>query len=76
MTTTERVREILKAELNLGELPLDASNQTLSEWDSLTYMSIVTRIEDEFSMVADASNIQKFTSLESIVKLIDESKRS
>lgn len=76
MTTTERVREILKAELNLGELPLDASNQTLSEWDSLTYMSIVTRIEDEFAMVADASNIQKFTSLESIVKLIDESKRS
>ena len=50
----------------------ESSTDTLSEWDSLAYMSILSEIEVEYSLEITEDNIEKFNSISSIVGIIQK----
>ncbi len=64
-----QVQTIVKEELNLIELPSPhAKREDFVEWDSLAFMSIVSRVEVEFQIEASPSNIQSFESIDGILE--------
>ena len=56
---------------SIEPLPLDASTENVEQWDSLAYLSIVSKLEKEFELKINQENINKFNSLENIVKEIE-----
>lgn len=70
LNLTERVKEILAEELNVGSVGDSAKQEDYAEWDSLTYMRVVAAVESSFNIDITAENINKFNSVENIVKEI------
>ena len=48
-----------------------ARQEDYSEWDSLTYLRILSVLEDEFALQITSENINKFNSITNIVKEIE-----
>ncbi|HBR15968.1 MAG TPA: hypothetical protein DD723_10610 [Candidatus Omnitrophica bacterium] len=69
---TDRVKEILKNELNLEVLEDTAKQEDYPEWDSLTYLRIVAALESEFGIQITPDNINKFNSVLNIVEEIQK----
>jgi len=40
----------------------DFATETISEWDSITHLSLITALEDEFDIMFDAADILSFKS--------------
>jgi acyl carrier protein len=74
MNTVERVKKILQEELHLDKIKDDAKQADHGEWDSMTYMSIVARVQDEFGVEATPENIESFGSVADIVREIGKKK--
>ena len=53
--------------LNVEVVDDDASQDSLHEWDSLGYLSIMARIEEEFGIQIRQDNINNFGSISEIV---------
>lgn len=70
-----KIKKILEEILDIDNLPEDASDKNIDEWDSLTYLTILTKIEDEFQLKIDENNINHFDSYKSIVQLIINAKK-
>ncbi len=70
-----KIKKILEEILDIVNLPEDASDKNIDEWDSLTYLTILTKIEDEFQIKIDENNINHFDSYKRIVKLIINAKK-
>lgn len=68
-----RIQQVLKEELNVLEVPENAKRQDFPEWDSLTFMSIVSRMESEFGIEAQPENINAFDSIDGILAEIQRS---
>tara|TARA_Y100000588_G_C13375743_1_gene552663 strand:+ start:231 stop:476 length:246 start_codon:yes stop_codon:yes gene_type:complete len=68
---SKKVKNLILEVLNIESLPLDASTENVEQWDSLAYLSIVSKLEKEFELKIHQENINKFNSLESIVKEIE-----
>jgi acyl carrier protein len=45
-------------------LGADFTNKKQSAWDSVTHLSLMTEIEDEFDIMLDSEDILEFTSFE------------
>ena len=58
--------------LNLEVVDDDASQDSLHEWDSLGYLSIMARIEEEFGIQIRQDNINNFGSISEIVSEIEK----
>ena len=58
--------------LNLEVVDDDASQDSLNEWDSLGYLSIMARIEEEFGIEIRQDNINNFGSISEIVSEIEK----
>lgn len=69
-----KVKRILLDELHLDAVADDAKQADHPEWDSMTYMSVVARVQDEFGVQATPENIQSFASVEDILKEIGKSR--
>ena len=67
----KKVENLILEVLNIESLPLDASTENVEQWDSLAYLSIVSKLEKEFKLKIHQENINKFNSLENIVKEIE-----
>ena len=67
---TKKVENLILEVLNIESLPLKASAENVEQWDSLAYLSIVSKLEKEFKLKISQENINKFNSLENIVKEI------
>jgi acyl carrier protein len=65
-----KVKELLANELNLEAIADDAKQVDHPEWDSLTYLRIVAAVENEFGVQITPENINKFDSVQNIVKEI------
>ena len=68
---SKKVKNLILEVLNIESLPLDASTENVEQWDSLAYLSIVSKLEKEFELKIHQENINKFNSLQSIVKEIE-----
>ena len=68
---SKKVKNLILEVLNIENLPLDASTENVEQWDSLAYLSIVSKLEKEFELKIHQENINKFNSLENIVKEIE-----
>ena len=68
---SKKVKNLILEVLNIESLPLDASTENVEQWDSLAYLSIVSKLEKEFELKIHQENINKFNSLESIDKEIE-----
>jgi acyl carrier protein len=69
---SSQVRSIVAEALNLefDEVSSTASQEEFSEWDSMTYLTILSNIEDKFNISISGENIDKFGSVPQIINEI------
>ena len=72
---SKKVETLLLEVLNIGTLPINASTENIEEWDSLAYLSIVSKLEKKFKLKVYQENIDKFNSIKNIVKEIELCKK-
>ena len=74
---SSRVRSIVAEALNLEfeEVCSRAVQEEFSEWDSMTYLIILSNIEDEFDISISEENIDKFGSIPQIINEINKWKK-
>ena len=71
---SSQVRSIVADALNLefDEISLKSSKEEFPEWDSMTYLTILSNIEDEFDISISGENIDKFGSIPQIINEINK----
>ena len=71
---SSQVRSIVAEALNLefDEVSSTASQEEFSEWDSMTYLTILSNIEDKFNISISGENIDKFGSIPQIINEINK----
>ena len=67
----KKVEVLISAVLNIENLPLDASQENMEEWDSIAYLTIIARLEEKFKLKINQDNINNFGSVKGIVKEIE-----
>ena len=76
MELAEEVKSILESELNLDSMKLNACQGDHSEWDSLSYLRILSALEAKYKIEITSENINKFNSIENIVHEIQRQKNN
>ena len=61
------IEEILGVEVTDG-----LSMNTVSAWDSLRHIRLISKIEEEFNIEIDFKDTLKMTSLESIINILEK----
>ncbi|MCA1745994.1 MAG: acyl carrier protein [Bacteroidales bacterium] len=66
MTNIEKYNEVFKSTFNVEDSALngDLAAGRTDKWDSITHLSLVTNIEDEFEIMLDSEDILEFRSYE------------
>ena len=54
------------------EVTDDLSMNTVSAWDSLRHIRLISKIEEEFNIEIDFKDTLKMTSLESIINILEK----
>ena len=74
MTNLERYNTVFTSVFNVeqGTLNADFSSETVDNWDSITQLSLVTEIEDEFDIMLDTEDILEFKSYEIGKKIVSK----
>ena len=67
----KKVEILISKILNIKSIPHEASQNNIAEWDSLAYLSIIDKLEEEFKLKINQDNINNFGSVKSIVKEIE-----
>ena len=67
----DRIKKILSEILGSDDIPVDASQNDFTEWDSLAYLSVVAQLESEFGIEISEKNINNFGSIPDIIKEIE-----
>ena len=68
----DKVIQIVSEVLNRDDITLQSNRESLPEWDSMAYMEIAGRAEQELGIEISATNIEKFDSVESIAGMMVE----
>jgi acyl carrier protein len=70
----DRVREVAADVfgLSVAEIPPDASNENLPDWDSLRHLELVLAVETEFGVHVSSEAIPTLLSLEAIEDYLRE----
>ena len=76
-TLSFKVVSIVAEALNLefGAINHESTQEEFSEWDSMTYLTIVSNIEDEFDIPISGENINQFGSIPQIISEINKWKK-
>ena len=64
----KKVKALLLEILNVENLPLDASQENMAEWDSIAYLTIIARLEEKFKLKINQDNINNFGSFKNIIR--------
>jgi len=56
--------------INVENIPADASQNNFPEWDSIAYLSILSSIEDKYGVSISEDNIENFGSVPEIVDIV------
>ena len=75
MDLTGQVKELVQAELNLAKISDVACQQDHAEWDSLSYLRILSALESAFKIEVSSQNINSFNSIPNIVREIEKQKQ-
>ena len=67
----KKVKALLLEILNVENLPLDASQENMAEWDSIVYLTIIARLEEKFKLKINQNNINNFGSFRNIIREIE-----
>jgi acyl carrier protein len=57
-------------EVEISEINSNSSMQTISAWDSLKHMELITAIEENYDIRFKADDIVKMTNFEAIMKIL------
>ena len=66
-----RIQDILTDVLKLENLPSNASQENIAEWDSMAYLNILVKLEEEFDLEINQDNINNFDSITNIMNEIN-----
>ena len=71
---SSQVRSIVAEALNLefDEVGPKSTQEEFPEWDSMTYLTILSNIVDEFDISISGENIDKFGSIPQIINEINK----
>lgn len=72
LSITKQVMEIVKKITRNENIDEESSYLSSLGWDSLVYIAIAIEIEEKFDVKISDQNINRFTSILEIVKLIQE----
>lgn len=74
MNNIERYNKTFTSTFKVDESNLnsDFKVDSIAEWDSVTQLSLVTEIEDEFDIMLDSEDILEFTSYEHGKKILSK----
>jgi acyl carrier protein len=74
MSNLERYNTVFTSVFNVeqGALNNNFSSETVDNWDSITQLSLVTEIEDEFDIMLDTEDILEFKSYEIGKKIVSK----
>ena len=64
----KKVKVLLLKILNVENLPLDASQENMAEWDSIAYLTIIARLEEKFKLKINQDNINNFSNFKNIIR--------
>jgi acyl carrier protein len=55
----------------MPEITLETSSDTINSWDSLQHLNLMLALEQEFGVQFAPEEMEKLTSVQSIVRLLD-----
>tara|TARA_Y100000590_G_scaffold195273_1_gene221718 strand:+ start:176 stop:403 length:228 start_codon:yes stop_codon:yes gene_type:complete len=67
----KRLLSILKNVLNNKKINENSNIDNVSQWDSLSYINIIVKVEKEFSIKVNQKNFHKFNSFKNILNIIN-----
>ena len=67
----KKVINLISEVLNVKNLSSKSSQENTEQWDSLAYLSIIAKLENEFKIKKKKKNINNFGSIK---KIVDEIK--
>ena len=59
-------------EMDEGEITPDMELDTIENWDSVTKLSLIVMVEEEFGKVLSSDTIRKFKNIEDIMKQMEQ----
>ena len=66
----QKVIEVVKEVTRELNIDLNSTDQNVTDWDSMAYLLIASKIEEFFGVEVSIDNIEKFNSVRSIINLI------
>ena len=67
----DRIIEILKDVLDVQEVDINSSQDTLDDWNSLRHLNLISELEDEFDLEFDPEEIAEMKSVKKIIEMIN-----
>jgi acyl carrier protein len=65
-----RVREVFRRALRVDAVSLDATADTLEEWDSLAHLGLVAEIEREFNLQLTPDEVMSMVSVRLVLDVL------
>jgi acyl carrier protein len=66
----QKVIEVVKEVTREPNIDINSTDQNVTDWDSMAYLVIASKIEDFFGVEVSINNIERFNSVSSIINLI------
>lgn len=66
----DELKEVL--ELDIQEMNLDDNFREYEEWDSLTFLSLITYIRDEYGILLDIDSFNQLTSWRDLYNKVNQ----
>jgi len=73
----QQVKKIMAEvfEININDIEDDASQKTISAWDSMDHLNLIVELEEKFDICLEPEEIGEMITLEIIVKTIENIKK-
>jgi acyl carrier protein len=75
MITEEQILNLLKTlfeDINTDDFNLDTEFKNNDEWDSMTALSIITLLDEEFNVNISGEKIKEMTTIQDLINHINE----
>ncbi len=72
--TKQIVKEVMASvfEIDANTISDDASQKTISKWDSLEHLNLIVELEEKFNLSFEPTEIGEMVSLDKIVLIIEK----
>ena len=72
----KKIIAILTDVLNKDKINSETSQENTEEWDSLTYLTILTQLEKELNIEINEKNINEFGSVKKIINQLKQCQKN